>query len=196
LATSGYGRACSAAPSGDSAATPGRQALAGAWAQFWAHSSPSRAVHWWSPGSCLRCSRMVADAGERWSALLESVLGASPREFESRILRHADQARRVRSDTSHLWPMTCWSHFWSHSTPPEWDVMSSAPDSRFSQLLDNSSEPRVLIVRIRHLSDIRVDAWGGRLGRTRRRPHEHPRRSACGTHREQGRHTAQTPGTG
>jgi hypothetical protein len=28
------------------------------------------------------------DAGERWSALLESVLGATPQEFESPILRH------------------------------------------------------------------------------------------------------------
>src|SRR5262245_66146846 len=27
---------------------------------------------------------------ERWGALLESVLGATPREFESRILRHPD----------------------------------------------------------------------------------------------------------
>jgi hypothetical protein len=61
-----------------------------AWAQFWAHSSPSRAVHRWSPGSCSRGSRTVADAGERWPTLLESVLGATPREFESRILRHAD----------------------------------------------------------------------------------------------------------
>ena len=32
----------------------------------------------------------MADAGERWSALLESVLGATPQEFESPILRHAD----------------------------------------------------------------------------------------------------------
>ncbi len=30
--------------------------------------------------------------GEHWFALLESVLGATPREFESRILRNADQA--------------------------------------------------------------------------------------------------------
>ena len=52
----------------------------------------------------------MVNAGERRSALLESVLGASPREFESRILRHADlripdgcrspviAARRVRSN--------------------------------------------------------------------------------------------------
>ena len=31
-------------------------------------------------------------AGEPRTTDLESVLGASPREFESRILRHADQA--------------------------------------------------------------------------------------------------------
>jgi hypothetical protein len=30
----------------------------------------------------------VADLGERRSALLESVLGATPQEFESPILRH------------------------------------------------------------------------------------------------------------
>src|SRR5262245_49269021 len=40
-------------------------------------------------------ARTVADAGERWPALLESVLGATPREFESRILRHADLRRRA-----------------------------------------------------------------------------------------------------
>jgi hypothetical protein len=68
----------------------GQHALARAWAQFWAHSSPSAAVHRWSPGSCLRGSRTVADAGERHATLLESVLGATPQEFESPILRHAD----------------------------------------------------------------------------------------------------------
>jgi hypothetical protein len=50
----------------------GQQALARAWAQFWSHSSPSAAVHRWSVGSCSRSSRTVADAGERWSTLLES----------------------------------------------------------------------------------------------------------------------------
>jgi hypothetical protein len=30
----------------------------------------------------------VTASCERWPALLESVLGATPREFESRILRH------------------------------------------------------------------------------------------------------------
>jgi hypothetical protein len=44
-------------------------------------------------GSGLRSSRTVADAGERRSALLESVLGATPQEFESPILRHADQGK-------------------------------------------------------------------------------------------------------
>jgi hypothetical protein len=49
---------------------------------------PSGAVHRCSPRSCLGRSRTVADAGERWPALLESVLGATPQEFESPILRH------------------------------------------------------------------------------------------------------------
>jgi hypothetical protein len=58
--------------------------------QFLSHSPPSGTVHQCSLGWCLRSSRTVADAGERWSALLESVLGATPQEFESPILRHAD----------------------------------------------------------------------------------------------------------
>ena len=36
----------------------------------------------------------ATDGGGRWSALLESVLGATPREFESRILRHVDLLKR------------------------------------------------------------------------------------------------------
>src|SRR5215472_13453173 len=72
------------------------------WVAWWAawplvsvsvHSPLSGTVHRCSPRSCLRSSRTVADAGERGPALLESVLGASPREFESRILRHADLRR-------------------------------------------------------------------------------------------------------
>jgi hypothetical protein len=58
--------------------------------QFLSHSPPSGAVHQWPPQSWSGRSRTVADLGERWCALLESVLGATPREFESRILRHAD----------------------------------------------------------------------------------------------------------
>src|SRR5689334_12820062 len=41
-------------------------------------------------GSLASSPRTVADAGERWATLLESVLGATPREFESRMLRHAE----------------------------------------------------------------------------------------------------------
>lgn len=43
--------------------------------QFLSHSPPSGAVHQCSLGWCLCSSRTVADAGERWPALLESVLG-------------------------------------------------------------------------------------------------------------------------
>jgi len=42
---------------------------------------------------CLCSSRTVADTGERWPALLESVLRATPQEFESPILRHPDLRR-------------------------------------------------------------------------------------------------------
>ena len=45
--------------------------------------------------SCLHSSRTVADAGERGPTLLESVLGATPQEFESPILRHPDLRRRA-----------------------------------------------------------------------------------------------------
>ena len=38
----------------------------------------------------MRSSRTLVDVGERWCALLESVLGATLQEFESPILRHAD----------------------------------------------------------------------------------------------------------
>src|SRR5215470_18958638 len=58
--------------------SPGRRPARGAvsvWAQFRAHSSTYGAVHRWSPGSCSRGSRTVADAGERRATLLESVLG-------------------------------------------------------------------------------------------------------------------------
>jgi hypothetical protein len=55
------------------------------------------AVHQRPPRSCSGRSRTVADCGGRWRALLESVLGATPREFESPILRYADlQQHRPR----------------------------------------------------------------------------------------------------
>ena len=49
----------------------------------WVRGCPPRPIRHGQPSS-----RTVADAGERWPTLLESVLGATPREFESRILRH------------------------------------------------------------------------------------------------------------
>jgi hypothetical protein len=61
---------------------------AGLLSQFLSHSPPSGAVHQRPSQTCSGRSRTVADLGERWCALLESVLGATLREFESRILRH------------------------------------------------------------------------------------------------------------
>ena len=54
--------------------------------QFLSHSPTSGTVHQRPPRSCSGRSRTVADHGERGPAVLESVLGASPRGFESRIL--------------------------------------------------------------------------------------------------------------
>ena len=67
-----------------------RRGPPGLLSQFLSHSPPSWAVHHCSLRSCLCSSRTVADAGERGPTLLESVLGATPQEFESPILRHAD----------------------------------------------------------------------------------------------------------
>ena len=70
-----------------SAAVLPRGGSPGPLSRFLSHSPPSGGVRRCPPRSCLRSSRTVADTGERRSALLESVLGASPRGFESRILR-------------------------------------------------------------------------------------------------------------
>jgi hypothetical protein len=43
-----------------------------------------------------RRSRTFASGREHWRAVLESVLGATPQEFESLILRHADLRKRDR----------------------------------------------------------------------------------------------------
>ncbi len=80
------------------------------WAHFWAHSPPSMAVHRRPPGTRPRWPRTVADIGERRSAVLESVLGASPREFESRILRRAD-LQEYPSRPLAGWGLT---HTWAH----------------------------------------------------------------------------------
>ena len=53
----------------------------------WVRGRPPRPIRHSPP-----TSRTVVNPGERRSALLESVLGATPQEFESPILRHPDQA--------------------------------------------------------------------------------------------------------
>jgi hypothetical protein len=83
-------------------------------------------------------SRTVADAGERWSALLESVLGATPREFESRILRHYDLQEHPHWQPSAGPLEFAWSHLvvsvvdrrWCHSQdqPPLLCLVTDVPD--------------------------------------------------------------------
>ena len=90
-------------PTTDQRAMPCGWALA----QFVSHSPPSGAVHMCPPSGHRGWSRTVADRRERWSAVLESVLGATPREFESRILRHADLQE-------HRWVA---ANQWAHSVP-------------------------------------------------------------------------------
>ncbi len=53
-------------------------------------SHPSGTVHQRPLQQCSGRSRTVADAGERRPAFLESVLEATPQEFESPILRCLD----------------------------------------------------------------------------------------------------------
>src|SRR5215468_6337685 len=55
--------------------------------QMWSHSRPSGSVQQRPARHFPGRSRTVAAIGERRSAMLENVLGATPREFESRILR-------------------------------------------------------------------------------------------------------------
>jgi len=77
---------------------------------FGLNSPPSGIVHRRPPTTHLSSSRTVADPGERWAALLESVLGATPQEFESPILRHADQGKH-RSVVPARWRFEArWSH--------------------------------------------------------------------------------------
>jgi hypothetical protein len=64
------------------------QGAPGLLSQFLSHSPLTATVHRRPPRSRSGRSRTVADIGERWPALLESVLGATPQEFESPILRH------------------------------------------------------------------------------------------------------------
>ena len=74
---------------------PLRRGPPGLLSQFVSHSPLSATVHQRQPKSCSGRSRTVADVGEHRPTLLESVLGASPRGFESRILRHADLRKRT-----------------------------------------------------------------------------------------------------
>src|SRR6516225_6469447 len=65
----------------------------GSLSQFVSHSPPSATVLRWSRASCLRSSRTVADAGERWPALLEACWGQPLRS--SNLLSSANSPVRV-----------------------------------------------------------------------------------------------------
>jgi hypothetical protein len=81
--SSGYGRAGSAAPSSDAAATlgsrPGRS--------LGSVSGSFIPVRGRSPVVTRIVLAQVVDGGGRHATVLESVLGATPQEFESPILR-------------------------------------------------------------------------------------------------------------
>ena len=54
---------------------------------------------------------LATDGGERWAALLESVLGATPQEFESPILRHADLPKHRSWPLARERLLLAWSHW-------------------------------------------------------------------------------------
>jgi len=91
-----HGRACQAAVVKPVHRRSPREQQTAPGLSFGLNSPPSGIVHRRPPGSCSRSSRTVADAGEHRPTLLESVLGATPQEFEPPILRHADLRRRAR----------------------------------------------------------------------------------------------------
>ena len=96
--------------------------------QFVSHSPPSGAVHQRPLQSYSGRSRTVADLGERWSALLESVLGATPREFESRILRRVDLRKRTVPVAGQPLAHRCLAQFVA-TERPLWQVRAGFPAS-------------------------------------------------------------------
>jgi hypothetical protein len=61
---------------------------------------------------CHRRSQTATTHGEHEPTDLESVLGATPREFESRILRHADQALCRGLPRVSVVTLRVWSQLW------------------------------------------------------------------------------------
>jgi hypothetical protein len=82
-----------------------------AWSQFWSHSPPSGTVRRRPPGTNPGRSRTVAAPGGRWPTLLESVLGETPQEFESPILRHPELRKCGLGHCTADKIATAWSHF-------------------------------------------------------------------------------------
>src|ERR1700730_9015061 len=84
------------------------------WSQFWSHSPACGRVRRWPPMECWRRLRTLADCREQRAAVLESVLGATPQEFESPILRHAGLRKCVRLAAALLPAHRVLSQFFGH----------------------------------------------------------------------------------
>ena len=84
------------------------------WSQMWSHSPRSGTVHRRPPALCSRRSRTVAAIGERRSALLESVLLATPRESAVALPATLTRSCPARARRDRPAP-PAWSQFWSHS---------------------------------------------------------------------------------
>jgi hypothetical protein len=78
------------------------------WSQFWSHSLRFESVRGGTgPGRSCRSQTALTQHERSPVTDLESVLGATPREFESRILRSSDQARRQTASSvlrPEFWP--------------------------------------------------------------------------------------------
>ena len=134
---------------------------------FGLNSPPSGIVHRRPPTTHLSSSRTVADPGERWAALLESVLGATPQEFESPILRHADQGKH-RSVVPARWRFEArWSHLLVSVLSAQHQLHRDSP-----QLFARSRVSRTALNREQHAAE--ACALLFRAGRDRPRPAGYP----------------------
>ena len=127
------------------------------WSQIWSHSPPFSGIHPTQPAPLTRRSRTIPDSAGHVPADLESVLGATPQEFESPILRCGDQA--LCRDLSGVCTSTLrvWSQFW-FTIAPSWrrySVCQQEPSS-YSQ-----SHPQEEIANCNFGPQGEIDLAGG-----------------------------------